>query len=123
MNIDDDISYNHVTGSTYSASIRLQYELGSIEELRAVRFAPAEVADDNPDYQAFSGKIYFYNPLTLVYEQVDINRKNFWIADLEKYLMGRDGKYSMIVQYSSDIMDMEQYREIVLPLVSAIRRK
>lgn len=123
VNIDDDISYSQATGSTYSASIRLQYELGSIEELRAVRFAPAEVADDNPDYQAFSGKMYFYNPLTLVYEQVDLGRKNFWIADLEKYLMGRDGKYSMIVQYSSDIMDMEQYREIVLPLVSAIRRK
>ena len=112
-NIDEDISYNHVTNSTYSTSLRLEYYLGSVEQLRAVRFAPAEVAQDNPDYLAFRGKVYFYNPLTLVYEQVDLSRQNFWITDLEKYLVSRDGRYSMIVQYSSDLMDMEQYKEIV----------
>ncbi len=122
-NIDEDISYNPVTNSTYSTSIRLEYYLGSVEQLRAVRFAPAEVALDNPDYQAFTGKVYFYNPLTLVYEQVDLSRKNFWITDLEKYLVSRDGRYTMIVQYSSDMMDMEQYKEIVLPIVSVIRGK
>lgn len=122
-NIDEDISYNHVTNSTYSTSLRLEYYLGSVEQLRAVRFAPAEVAQDNPDYLAFRGKVYFYNPLTLVYEQVDLSRQNFWITDLEKYLVSRDGRYSMIVQYSSDLMDMERYKEIVLPIVSVIRGK
>lgn len=123
INIDDDISYHEDTGSTYSTSIRLQYNLGSIDQLRAVRFAEAEVEEDNPDYQAFSGEVYFYNPLTLAYELVDLSSRNFWITDLEKYLMGRDGAYSMIVQYSSEIIDTEQYREIILPLVSVIRKK
>lgn len=122
-NMDDDISYNEITGSTYSASIRLQYELGSMEELRAIRIAPAEVSPDNPNYQTFSGEVYFYNPLTLAYEQIDLNRRNFWITDMEKYLTGRDGRYSLIVQYSSDILDAEQYKEIVLPIVSVIRKK
>lgn len=123
VNIDDDISYNKVTGSTYSASIRLQYELGSMEELRAIRIATAEVSPDNQDYQAFSGEMYFYNPLTLAYEQINLDRKNFWITDMEKYLTGRDGRYSLIVQYSSDILDAEQYKEIVLPIVSVIKKK
>ncbi len=122
-NIDEDISYNPMTNSTYSTSIRLEYDLGSVEQLRAVRFAPSEVAQDHSDYQEFSGRVYFYNPLTLVYEEVDLSRKNFWITDLEKYLVGRDGRYTMIVQYSSDIMDMQQYKEIVLPIVSVIRGK
>lgn len=123
INMDDDISYHEETGSTYSTSIRLQYNLGNIEQITALRFAEAGVEEDNPDYQAFSGEVYFYNPLTLAYEQVDLSRKNFWITDLEKYLMGRDGEYSLIVQYSSDITDVEQYKEIVLPLVSVIRKK
>lgn len=123
VNIDEDISYHEETGSTYSTSIRLQYNLGSLDELRAVRFAPAQVEETNPDYRAFSGEVYFYNPLTLAYEQIDLSRKNLWLSDLEKYLMGRDGQYSMIVQYSSDILDTEQYKEIVLPLVSVIKKK
>ncbi len=121
-NIDDDLSYHEATGSTYSTSIRLEYNLGNKEQLRAVRFAPAEVDENNPEYQAFSGEVYFYNPLTLAYEQVDLSRKNFWISDLEKYLLGRDGQCTMIVQYSSNIMDTVQYKEIILPIVSVIRK-
>ncbi len=94
-----------------------------MEELRAIRIATAEVSPDNPDYQAFSGEMYFYNPLTLAYEQINLDRKNFWITDMEKYLTGRDGRYSLIVQYSSDILDAEQYKEIVLPIVSVIKKK
>ena len=67
--------------------------------------------------------MYFYNPLTLAYEQINLDRKNFWITDMEKYLTGRDGRYSLIVQYSSDILDAEQYKEIVLPIVSVIKKK
>ena len=123
INIDEDISYNENTGSTYSSSIRLQYDLGSKENLRAVRFADAGVEADNPDYKAFSGEAYFYNPLTLAYERVDLGKRNIWIADLEKYITERNGKCYLIVQYSSDFMDTEQYKEILLPLVSVIRKK
>ncbi|MBO5279102.1 MAG: hypothetical protein J6B06_06410, partial [Lachnospiraceae bacterium] len=123
INIDEDISYNENIGSTYSSSIRLQYDLGSKENLRAVRFADAGVEADNPDYKAFSGEAYFYNPLTLAYEQVDLGKRNIWIADLEKYITERNGKCYLIVQYSSDFMDTEQYKEILLPLVSVIRKK
>lgn len=123
INMDDDISYHRETGSTYSTSIRLKYNLGDISQIVALRFAGAGVETDHPDYQTFSGKVYFYNPLTLAYEQVDWKRKNFWTVDLEKYLMGRDGEYSLIVQYSSNLTDVEQYKEIVLPLVSVIRKK
>lgn len=123
INIDEDISYNENIGSTYSSSIRLQYDLGSKTNLKAVRFADAGVETDNPDYKAFSGEAYFYNPLTLAYEQIDLNKKNIWIADLEKYITERNGKCYLIVQYSSDFMDTEQYKEILLPIVSVIRKK
>ena len=123
INIDEDISYHENTGSTYSSSIRLQYDLGSKEGLRAVRFASAGVEEDNPDYKAFSGEAYFYNPLTLAYELVDLTDKQFWITDLEKYLTERNGTCYLIVQYSSDFIDTELYREILLPVVSVIRKK
>lgn len=123
INIDEDISYNENIGSTYSSSIRLQYDLGSRENLRAVRFADAGVETDNPDYKAFSGEAYFYNPLTLAYEQIDLSKRNIWITDLEKYITERNGKCYLIVQYSSDFIDTEQYKEILLPLVSVLRKK
>lgn len=123
INIDEDIGYHEDTGSTYSSSIRLQYNLGSREGLRAVRFASAGVEEDNPDYKAFSGEAYFYNPLTLAYEKVDLTDKQFWIASLEKYLTERNGTCYLIVQYSSDFVDSEEYQEILLPVVSVIRKK
>lgn len=123
INIDEDASYNVETGSAYSSSIRLKYDLGGRDSLMAVRFAAAGVEEDNPAYKAFSGEAYFYNPTTLAYEKVDLSRKNIWLSNLEKYLTERDGKCYLIVQYSSDFVDTEQYREILLPIVSVIRKK
>ena len=77
----------------------------------------------DPGYKAFSGEAYFYNPTTLAYEKVDLSRKNIWLSNLEKYLTERDGKCYLIVQYSSDFVDTEQYREVLLPIVSVIRKK
>lgn len=123
INIDEDASYNAAIGSTYSSSIRLQYNLGGREGLKAVRFGDAGVAEDDPDYKAFSGEAYFYNPTTLAYERIDLGKKSVWLSDLEKYITERDGKCYLIVQYSSDFADTEQYKEILLPLVSVIRKK
>lgn len=123
INIDADSGYNDKTGSSYSSSIRLQYDLGSREKLNAVRFARAGVDEDNPDYKAFSGETFFYNPTTLVYEKVDLSKENIWLLELEKYLTEREGRCYLIVQYSSDFLDTEQYKEILLPVVSVIRKR
>lgn len=123
-NIDDEPAYNAQTNSTYSSSIRLSYNLGPREGLRKIRFAARCVEEGNTYYSPFSGETYFYNPSTLTYDLVNLNKTEFYISTIEKYLTEREGNFYLIVQYTQpEVQEGAEklYEEIRLPLVSVIR--
>ncbi len=122
-NKNNNTNYDAYSNTTYSSSVRLQYNLENRDNLYRIIFDNDILDDDTVYYGKFSGQVYFYNYTTLEYDLIDIEREYFDVSELAQYLHATaDGGYNLTVQYNLEMEGKYRYTEIKMPRVSVIRR-
>lgn len=123
-NKNNNTNYDAYSNTTYSSSVRLQYNFEDKSTLYRIVFDNGvDSGDDTAYYGSFSGEVFFYNYTTLEYDLIDISREYFDIEELTQYLFATEnGGYNLTVQYNVETEGKYRYTEIKMPFVSVIRR-
>jgi len=123
-NKNNNTNYDSYSNTTYSSSVRLQYEFEDKDNISKIIFDNKVLSDGEKVYYGrFEGEVLFYNYITLEYDKIDIDRGYFDIEELMEYLIEtEDGGYNLTAQYNIESDGKYRYTEIKMPFVSVIRR-